>query len=59
MSRRRRPDADRSLHDEYERVKDAGESGGKDDEQAKRDAARAVHERRREERIPDKEKPPA
>jgi hypothetical protein len=51
--------ADRSLHDEYERIKDTSRSEGAHPDQAKRDAARAVHRRRRAERIPDTQEPPA
>ncbi len=56
---RREPEADGSLHGEYERVKEASRSEGAHPDQAKRDAARAVHRRRRAERIRDKEEPPA
>jgi hypothetical protein len=53
------PAPDRSLNDEYRRIEETSRSQGTHPEQAKRDAARAVHRRRRAERIPDKEEPPA
>ena len=46
----RAPDDDRPLDEHYDRVRRDGEARGKGRKQAKRDAAKAVHEQRRDQR---------
>lgn len=49
MGKQDPPHGARPLHETYERIRRHGETHGKDAEQAKRDAADAVHEERRRE----------
>ena len=45
----------RPLDARYERIRRDGEAHGKDAKQAKREAAEAVHEERRQEAAPDRQ----
>lgn len=45
----------RPLDETYERIRRHGEAHGKDAEHAKREAAEAVHEERRQEAAPDRQ----
>jgi hypothetical protein len=58
MGKQDPPQGARPLDETYERIRRHGETHGKDAEQAKRDAAEAVHEERRQEGAADRQRGP-